>query len=146
MLNVRSRTMATEALIPRPGSIRSAPWAGAPLSLVKQWRLFSTSCQRGADEPFTILAMSLIRACSPEDMPAVAGLFQKTFLSRRRSAPASLEDYLAELFLHHPWYDPELASRVYVSPEGAVRGFIGVASPPPWFLSRRGAPPPRRQR
>ena len=70
--------------------------------------------------------MSLIRACSPEDMPAVAGLFQKTFLSRRRSAPESLEAYLAELFLHHPWYDPELASRVYVSPEGAVRGFIGV--------------------
>ena len=70
--------------------------------------------------------MSLIRACSPEDMPAVAGLFQRTFLSRRRSAPESLKAYLAELFLHHPWYDPELASRVYVSPAGAVRGFIGV--------------------
>ncbi len=70
--------------------------------------------------------MSLIRACSPEDMPAVAGLFQKTFLNRRRSAPESLKTYLVELFLHHPWYDPELASRVYVSPEGAVRGFIGV--------------------
>ncbi|TMJ50940.1 MAG: hypothetical protein E6G84_08455 [Alphaproteobacteria bacterium] len=70
--------------------------------------------------------MSLIRACSPEDMPAVAGLFQKTFPGRRRSAPESLEAYLAELFLHHPWYDPELASRVYVSPEGAVRGFLGV--------------------
>ena len=66
--------------------------------------------------------MSLIRACSPEDMPAVAGLFQRTFLSRRRSAPESLKAYLAELFLHHPWYDSELASRVYVSPEGAVRG------------------------
>jgi hypothetical protein len=70
--------------------------------------------------------MSLIRACSPEDMPAVAGLFQKTFLNGRGRAPKSLESYLAELFLHHPWYDPELASRVYVSVEGAVRGFIGV--------------------
>ena len=70
--------------------------------------------------------MSLIRACSPEDMPAVAGLFQKTFPGRRRSAPESLEAYLAGLFLHHPWYDPELASRIYVSPEGAVRGFLGV--------------------
>ena len=70
--------------------------------------------------------MSLIRAFSPEDMPAVAELFQKTFLNRRRSASESLKTYLAELFLHHPWYDPELASRVYVSPDGAVRGFIGV--------------------
>jgi hypothetical protein len=70
--------------------------------------------------------MSLIRACSPEDMPAVAGLFQKTFLNGRGRAPKSLESYLAELFLHHPWYDPELPSRVYVSAEGAVRGFIGV--------------------
>src|SRR5437016_308997 len=70
--------------------------------------------------------MSLIRACGPEDMPAVAGLFQKTFIGRRGPAPQSLETYLAELFLHHPWYDSELASRVYVSPEGAVRGFIGV--------------------
>src|ERR1700688_2546632 len=128
MLNVRSQTMAIEALMPRPGSTRSARWTRTPYSLVKQWRLFSTSCQRGADGPFTILAMSLIRACSPEDMPAVAGLFQKTFLSRRRSAPESLKAYLAELFLHHPWYDPELASRVYVSPAGAVRGFIGVRS------------------
>ena len=70
--------------------------------------------------------MSLIRACSPEDVPAVAGLFQRTFLDRRKPAPDSLKSYLAELFLHHPWHDPELASRVYVSPDGAVRGFIGV--------------------
>jgi hypothetical protein len=56
--------------------------------------------------------MSLIRACSPEDMPAVAGLFQKTFLNGRGRAPKSLESYLAELFLRHPWYDPELPSRV----------------------------------
>jgi len=81
--------------------------------------------------------MSLIRACSPEDMPAVAGLFQKTFLNRRRSAPESLKTYLAELFLHHPWYDPELASRVYVSPDGAVRGFIGVLPQPMCFRGRK---------
>src|SRR5260370_36930996 len=68
-------------------------------------------------------------------MRAVAGLFQKTLLSRRRSAPESLEAYRAELFLHHPWYDPELASRVYVSPDGALRGFIGVL---PLHLCFRG--------
>jgi hypothetical protein len=70
--------------------------------------------------------MSLIRPCSRQDLPAVAGLFQKTFLDRRKPAPESLSTYLAELFFGHPWYDPELASRVYVSPAGDVRGFIGV--------------------
>ena len=70
--------------------------------------------------------MSLIRACGAEDMPAVAGLYQRVFLDRRRPAPESLKTYLTDLFLHHPWYEPDLASRVYVSPDGTVRGFIGV--------------------
>ena len=79
--------------------------------------------------------MSLIRACGPEDMPAVAELFQRTFLGRRGPAPESLKSYFAELFLHHPWQDPELGSRVYVGPEGAVRGFVGVL---PLRLAFRG--------
>jgi len=70
--------------------------------------------------------MSLIRACVSEDMPAVAALFQKTFIDRRKPASPALGNYLTELFLRHPWHDPELTSRVYVSPEGAVRGFQGV--------------------
>lgn len=81
--------------------------------------------------------MSLIRACGPEDMPAVAGLFQRTFLDRRRRAPESLETYLAELFLNHPWQDPEVASRVYVSPDGGVRGFIGVLPMRMYFRGRK---------
>jgi hypothetical protein len=104
---------------------------------VKQCRLFSLSDQRAADEPSTIAAMSFIRVCGPEDMPAVARLFQKTFVDRRSPPPESLSSYLGELFLHHPWYDPELASRVYVSPEGVVRGFIGVL---PLRMCFRGRP------
>ena len=52
--------------------------------------------------------MSAIRACTPEDMPAVACLFQKTFLGGG-APPASLCKYLTEIFLHHPWYDSEIA-------------------------------------
>ncbi|MGH6923190.1 MAG: hypothetical protein ACRED5_05415, partial [Propylenella sp.] len=40
--------------------------------------------------------------------------------------PASLEAHLAEVYLDHPWYDPEVAARVHVNGEGRVTGFIGV--------------------
>jgi hypothetical protein len=81
--------------------------------------------------------MSQIRAFTPDDLPAVAGLFQKTFRKPRTSVPASLVSCLGELFLDHPWHDPELPSRVYVTDDGAVGGFIGVL---PLHMSYRGKP------
>src|ERR1051326_6614675 len=44
-----------------------------------------------------------VRACTPDDMPAVAGLFQRTFRNARRATPASLTAYLRELYFEHPW-------------------------------------------
>jgi hypothetical protein len=69
--------------------------------------------------------LSEIRNLEREDLPAVADLFQKTFRNARRKAPPSLAAYLAEVFLNHPWFDPEIASRVHVA-AGKVTGFIGV--------------------
>ena len=66
-----------------------------------------------------------IRACTPDDIPAVAGLFQRTFRNRRVAAPASLQAYLRELYFEHPWRDPDLASKVFVA-SGTVAGFIGI--------------------
>ena len=76
-----------------------------------------------------------IRACTPDDMPAVAGLFWRTFRSARVAAPASLTSYLRELYFAHPWRDPALASKVFVA-DGTVRGFIGIL---PLRLDFRGA-------
>jgi len=76
-----------------------------------------------------------VRPCTPDDMPAVAGLFQRTFRDARVAAPASLASYLRELYFAHPWRDPALASKVFVS-DGAVRGFIGIL---PLRLAFRGA-------
>jgi hypothetical protein len=70
--------------------------------------------------------MSDIRNCTAEDIPAVARMFQSAFRDERKAVPASLESYLRELFLEHPWRDPETDSRVYVEADGSVRGFIGV--------------------
>jgi hypothetical protein len=77
-----------------------------------------------------------IRACTPDDIPAVAGLFQRTFRDRRAAAPASLQAYLRELYFEHPWRDADLASKVFVA-DGAVAGFIGIL---PLRLTFRGAP------
>ena len=70
--------------------------------------------------------MTDIRPFNQNDVPVVARMFQKTFRAPRRSAPASLETYLAELFINHPWCEGESASRVFVQSDGTVIGFIGV--------------------
>jgi hypothetical protein len=81
--------------------------------------------------------MSDIRTCTADDIPAVARMFQKAFRDPSRSPPASLESYLRELFLEHPWHDPDAASRVFVGDDGRVRGFIGVL---PVRMSFHGRP------
>jgi hypothetical protein len=81
------------------------------------------------------VATDTVRACTPDDMPAVAGLFRRTFRRARHAAPASLASYLRELYFEHPWHDPALASKVFVA-DGAVRGFIGIL---PLRLAFRGA-------
>jgi len=75
-----------------------------------------------------------VRACTPDDIPAVAGLFQRTFRNARHARTASLGSYLRELHFEHPWRDPALASKVFVT-DGAVRGFIGIL---PLRLAFRG--------
>jgi hypothetical protein len=77
-----------------------------------------------------------IRPLGLNDVPGVAHLFQKTFHRIRRSSRAALEACLRELFLRHPGYDPDCASRVYVGADGAVRGFIGVLPMPMLFRGR----------
>ncbi len=68
--------------------------------------------------------MSEIRALTADDLPSVARLFQKTFRKSGTPAPA-LEAHLAEIFLNHPWQDPDIVSRVYLGRNG-LTGFIGA--------------------
>ena len=67
-----------------------------------------------------------VRPLRADDVPAVASLFQQTFRDPRTAPSADLTAYFGELFLHHPWYDEEIASRVHVAPDGSVDGFVGV--------------------
>lgn len=77
-----------------------------------------------------------IRECRPEDLAVVGSLFQRILRHGEHCNLATLESYLKDLFFEHPWQDPELASRVSVSADGAVNGFVGVL---PLRMTYRGA-------
>lgn len=77
-----------------------------------------------------------IRNLVADDLPAVADLFQRTFRDPDTRPPQSLADYLGDLFLRHPGYDPELAARVYVGANNTLGGFIGIL-PVPMVLHGR---------
>lgn len=72
------------------------------------------------------MSTSEIRNLRPEDIGAVAALFQRAFRDPGTTPPAALEAYLSSLFLDHPWHDPDIVSRVYVGDSGRVEGFLGV--------------------
>lgn len=68
----------------------------------------------------------LVRAFREEDAAAVAVLCQRVFRHTDAPPPAGLAACFVETFLGHPAFDPELASQVYVAPDGVLRGFVGV--------------------
>lgn len=68
--------------------------------------------------------MAEIRALREDDIPAVAGLFQRIFRRRDPPPPASLVADLRAVYLEDSATDPELPSLVHVD-HGEVRGFIG---------------------
>lgn len=66
-----------------------------------------------------------VRNLEREDLPAVAQLFQKTFRDAEPLRPSMIQ-YFREVFFDHPWYDPDIQSKVFTNPAGDVEGFIGV--------------------
>jgi hypothetical protein len=70
--------------------------------------------------------LSEIRPFARADAGAVAALFQKTFRNSAAAPSEALRAHLVEVYLDHPWYDPETAARVHVNDAGRVTGFVGV--------------------
>lgn len=68
---------------------------------------------------------AVVRDLEREDLPAVAQLFQRTF-RQAASAPPSLVTHLHDILFDHPWFDEEIRSKVFVSAQRQIRGFIGV--------------------
>lgn len=78
-----------------------------------------------------------VRVFDRSHSDAVARLFHKRFRGNKGPVAASLAAYLRELFLEHPWRDPELPSLVHVGEDGRVEGFIGVLPLRLMFEGRR---------
>jgi hypothetical protein len=65
-----------------------------------------------------------IRPFEPEDVPAVAGLYERVMRSGSREAPPPLEAFFRQVLLEQPWADADIPSLVYESDDGVV-GFLG---------------------
>lgn len=76
--------------------------------------------------PIGASATSEPRSLTRSDVAGVAQLFQRTFRNPRKPAPRSLQDYIEQIFLDHPWHNEDQSSKVVVDRDGAVTGFIGV--------------------
>lgn len=74
----------------------------------------------------TLRGSAGIRECRPDDLAVVATLFRRILRGGEECNLATLESYLRNVFFEHPWRDPELTSRVSVTADGRVNGFVGV--------------------
>jgi hypothetical protein len=66
-----------------------------------------------------------IRPLTRDDLPQVASLYELVSRSGSREAAPGLADYFERTLLESPWFDSELPSLVYETPEGEILGFIG---------------------
>jgi len=73
--------------------------------------------------PAAVVRIGPIRAFEADDLPAVAGLYERTTPSGCSTPKRGPPGHLDRL-LDHPWADPELPSLVYVDDAGEVAGFL----------------------
>jgi hypothetical protein len=72
------------------------------------------------------MARMQILPCAREHMPGVVELLAEGGVP---NAPGDLAGYLEEVYLDHPWHDPELPSLVAAA-DGRIDGFLGVVARP----------------
>ncbi|MGH9876490.1 MAG: hypothetical protein ACRD5H_02540 [Nitrososphaerales archaeon] len=77
-----------------------------------------------------MVAMGFIRRFTEKDIPPVAALFHKVYLSndptQTESSLLHTSEVFDEIFFRNPWPDENLPSLVYETGDGAIIGFIGV--------------------
>jgi hypothetical protein len=68
--------------------------------------------------------VSAIRPLEPDDIGAVARLYERVMRSGGSAPPAAVEEFFRETLLGSPWADPELPSLVYEDEEAGLLGFL----------------------
>jgi hypothetical protein len=67
--------------------------------------------------------VSAIRPLAPDDIPAVARLYERVMRSGGSDPPPAVEEFFREMLVRAPWTDPDLPSLVYED-EGGIQGFL----------------------
>jgi len=67
-----------------------------------------------------------VRTFDAKDVAAVADLIWRVLHNQSGPAPASMREYLEDLFLHNPWPEDGIVSRVYRDVQGKIMGFFGA--------------------
>jgi acyl carrier protein len=81
-----------------------------------------------------------IRPFVRADIPQVADLHRRVFLTEHGTSPQWLEfyqTYFNDVFLNHPYFDESSPSLVYQEHDGRIVGFLGVITQP---MSMNGKP------
>lgn len=81
--------------------------------------------------------MSLIRAATIDDVPAIASMRMRSFRHTHHSTLESLGAYLREIFFENPWGREVLPSILYQDADGRPIGFLGLMPRPMLFAGRR---------
>ncbi|MEP7456465.1 hypothetical protein [Phyllobacterium sp. SB3] len=71
------------------------------------------------------MASSEIRNLMPRDIPEVAAMFWRMFKPASATIPASIADYLSDLYLD-PDNNTGIISQVHIRQDGVLTGFIGA--------------------
>ncbi|WP_295559368.1 hypothetical protein [uncultured Hyphomicrobium sp.] len=61
-----------------------------------------------------------------DDTPLVARMFVDTYFGVDAPVPSTLVPYFDDLFLGHPWFDPEIPPLVYAVEGDRAAGFMGI--------------------
>ena len=70
--------------------------------------------------------MSGVRPLRPDDLPAVAVLYESVMRSGSSTPPPGLVPYFERTLANQPWADPEIPSLVYEGADGRLAGFVGA--------------------
>lgn len=71
-------------------------------------------------------AFAQIRPMRKDDVALIARMFVDTYFGSDKPVPPSLPPYLEDLFLGHPWFDPEIPPLVYAVAGDRAAGFMGI--------------------
>ena len=77
------------------------------------------------DADKALLNEGRFRVFTPDDIPAIASLYDRLFSGGKGKSTNRLCEYFEQMFFKHPWADPLLKCWLYETNQGDVKAFTG---------------------